>query len=148
MIKGILVATDASPASNKAIDLAADMAAKYGARLDLLHVIREMQLPEELRNMAEVEKLVGSRSDVMQFVAKKILEDGEVRAKAQGATDVHTQIADGDPATAILEHAAQNQVELIVLGTRGLGPIRSMMLGSVSRKVSNLADVHCLIVRG
>ena len=147
MIKEILVATDASPASNKAIDLAANMAAKYGASLRLLYVIREMQLPDELRNMAEVEKLAGSRSDVLKFVAEKILSDAESRAKAQGATDIHTEVAEGDPATTIVEHANGHGTDLVVMGTRGLSTAKSMMLGSVSRKVSNLAEMNCLIVR-
>ncbi len=148
MITRILVATDASPASNRAIDFAADLAAKYKASLSVLHVIREMQLPEELRAMAEVEKLEGSRSDVMKFVAKKILHDAELRAQRKGASDVHTNVAEGDPANVILDHAKAIGVDLIVLGTRGLGTVKSMMLGSVSRKVTNLAEVNCFIVRG
>jgi len=148
MIKAILVATDASPASNKAIDMAADMAAKYDASLTLLYVIREMQLPEELRNMAEVEKLAGPRAEVLQFVAGKILNDAQARAKHHGASRVDSITREGDPATAIIEEAERLGVDLVVMGTRGLGQVKGMLLGSVSRKVSNLADVHCLIVRG
>ena len=67
MLKNILVATDASPASNRAINLAADLAGKYGATLHLLYAVREMQLPPELKKMAEVEKIAGARSDVLDF---------------------------------------------------------------------------------
>ena len=148
MIHTILVATDASPASNKAIDLAADLAVRYGATLRLLHVIRQMQLPVELRNMAEVEKLMGSRSEVMSFVAKKILADAEARARSVGVTDVHAESIEGEPATTIIDRAAAHGADLIVMGTRGLGTVKSMMLGSVSRKVSNMAGVSCLVVRG
>lgn len=147
MIHTILVATDASPASNKAIDMAADLAVRYGASLHLLHVIRQMQLPAELRNMAEVEKLIGSRSEVMSFVAAKILKDAEARAEHRGVTDVRTESVEGEPATTIIERANAHGADLIVMGTRGLGPVRSVMLGSVSRKVSNLSGVSCLIVR-
>lgn len=147
MIHTILVATDASPASNRAIDMAADMAARYGASLRLLHVVRQMQLPSELRNMAEVEKLVGSRRDVMDFVARKILADAEVRAKSFDVTDVQSESVEGEPATTIIDRAKAHGADLIVMGTRGLGAVRSMMLGSVSRKVSNLSEVSCLIVR-
>ena len=147
MIHTILVATDASSASNRAIDMAADLAAKYGASLRLLHVIREMQLPVELRNMAEVEKLMGSRAEVMNFVANKILADAEARAKSFGVTDIHAESIEGEPATTIIDCANQHGVDLIVMGTRGLGTVKSMMLGSVSRKVSNLSRMNCLIVR-
>ena len=147
MIHTILVAIDASPESNKAIEMAADLAAKYGASLRLLHVVRNMQLPAELRNMAEVEKLMGSRSEVMSFVAKKILADADARAKSFGATDVHTESIEGEPATTIIDRANAHGADLIVMGTRGLGAVKSMMLGSVSRKVSNLSGLNCLIVR-
>lgn len=147
MIHTILVATDASPASNKAIDMAADLAVKYGASLRLLHVIRQMQLPVELRNMAEVEKLMGSRKEVMSFVAEKILSDAKTRAKSVGVTDVHTESVEGEPATTIIDRAKQHGVDLVVMGTRGLGTVKSMMLGSVSRKVSNLSGMNCLIIR-
>ena len=147
MIHTILVATDASPASNKAIDMAADMAVRYEASLRLLYVIRQMQLPAELRNMAEVEKLMGPRSEVMGFVAKKILADAEARAKSHGVTDVQSESIEGEPAMTIIARANAHGADLVVMGTRGLGTVKSMMLGSVSRKVSNLSEVSCLIVR-
>ncbi len=59
MIKRILVATDASGAANRAVDVAADMAKKHGSSLDILHVVRHMQLPPELLRMAQVEKIAG-----------------------------------------------------------------------------------------
>jgi len=48
MIKNILVATDGSAAANRAVDHAADMAAKYECSLSILNVIRIMQLPPGL----------------------------------------------------------------------------------------------------
>jgi nucleotide-binding universal stress UspA family protein len=147
MLKNILVATDASPASNRAINLAADMAAKYGAALHLLYVVRDMQLPPELKKMAEVEKIVGARMDVLTFVGEKVLNEAKARAENNGAENVKTQIASGDPATAILEQAKEHSVGLIVLGTRGLSEVKGMLMGSVSRKVANMSEINCLIVR-
>ena len=147
MMKAILVATDASAASNRAVDLAADLANKYDASLNILHVIRDMQLPPELRNMAEVEKIQGARTDVLRFVANKILNDARERAKKQGAKKILTTTGEGDPATAVLDHAKEKGVDLIVLGTRGLGQVKGMLLGSVSRKVANLSGINCLIIK-
>ena len=147
MLKNILVATDASPASNRAINLAADMAGKYDATLHLLYAIREMQLPPELKKMAEVEKIAGARSDVLDFVGKKILGDAESRASKKGAEKVKTVLEHGDPATVILRYAKRRNIDLVVLGTRGLGQVKGMLMGSVSRKVANLSEVSCLIVR-
>ena len=147
MLKNILVATDASPASNRAINLAADMAGKYGGTLHLLYAVREMQLPPELKKMAEVEKIAGARSDVLDFVGKKILNDAEARAVKKGATMVKSALEHGDPATAIMRYAKRRKIDLIVLGTRGLGQVKGVLMGSVSRKVTNLSDISCMIIR-
>ena len=147
MLTNILVATDASPASNRAINIAADLAGKYDATLHLIYAVREMQLPPELKKMAEVEKIAGARSDVLDFVGKKILSDAEVRAGKKGATKIKTSLEHGDPATAIMRYAKKRKVDLIVLGTRGLNQVKGMLMGSVSRKVTNLSDVSCLIIR-
>jgi len=146
MLKNILVATDASPASNRAIDLAADMAGKYDATLHLLYAVREMQLPPELKKMAEVEKIAGARSDVMEFVGRKILGDAEARALKKGAGKVKTALEHGDPATVILRCAKRRKADLVVLGTRGLGKVKGVLMGSVSRKVTNLSEINCLII--
>ena len=147
MLKNILVATDASPASNRAINFAADLAGKYGATLHLLYAVREMQLPPELKKMAEVEKIAGARSDVLDFVGNKILGDAQSRALKKGAAKIKSTLERGDPATAIMRYGKRRKVDLIVLGTRGLGQVKGMLMGSVSRKVTNLSDISCLIIR-
>ncbi len=147
MLNNILVATDASPASNRAINFAADLAGKYGATLHLLYAVREMQLPPELKKMAEVEKIAGARSDVLDFVGKKILDDAQARALKKGATKIKSTLERGDPATAIMRYGKRRKVDLIVLGTRGLGQVKGMLMGSVSRKVTNLSDISCLVIR-
>jgi len=132
MIKKILVTTDGSPASNRAVDLAAHMAIKHDAALYLLNVIREMQLPPELKKMARVEKIGSARQDVLEFVAEKILGDAERRAKRKGVKVVRKATGQGDPATAITKYAQRNKIDLIVMGTLGLGGVKGMLMGSVS----------------
>ena len=57
-----------------------------------------------------------------------------------------TQFLQGDPANTIMAFANQHRADMIVMGTRGLGQVESMLLGSVSRKVTNLSRTNCLIV--
>lgn len=147
MLNHILVATDASGPSNRAIKLAADLAARYDATLHLLHVIRDMDLPPDLKKMAEVEEIQGARQDVLEFVAKKILNDAKDRARSGGAKRIETAIGAGDPASAIIAEAKARQADLIVMGTRGLGQIKGALMGSVSRKVSNMSGINLLMVR-
>lgn len=147
MINRILVTTDGSPASNRAVGLAAHMAVKHDASLYLLNVIRDMQLPSELRKMAKVENIGQARQDVLEFVAEKILGDAERRAKRKGVKAVRKATGQGDPATAIAKYVQRNKIDLIVMGTRGLGAVKGMLMGSVSRKVANACNVNLLIVR-
>jgi nucleotide-binding universal stress UspA family protein len=147
MIDRILVTTDGSAASNRAVGLAAHMAVKHDASLYLLNVIREMQLPPELKKMAKVENIGQARQDVLDFVAEKVLGDAERRAKSKGAKQVRKATAQGDPATAIARHAQRNKIDLVVMGTRGLGNVKGMLMGSVSRKVANACNVNLLLVR-
>ena len=146
MLDSILVATDASPVSNRAINMAADLASRYDAKLHIIHVVRDMQLPPSIQRMAEVEKIAGAREDVLLYVAEKILDEAEARAHKRGAADVQRQIGRGDPASAIVALAKRRKADLVVLGTRGLGKVKGMLMGSVSRKVANLCEAHCLIV--
>lgn len=147
MINKILVATDGSSASNRAVTLAADLALKYDASLHFLNVIRDMQVPPQLMKMAKVEKLGEGRMDVLEYVANQILGDAEQRAKKAGVKKIQKTIEYGDPATAIVRRTKRHNIDLLVLGTRGLGKVKGALLGSVSRKVTNICDVNCIIVR-
>jgi nucleotide-binding universal stress UspA family protein len=145
--KGIVVAADGSDSSARAVETAARIAADGDIPLYVLNVVRDMQFPQSLSRMAEVEKLVGTRSDVLNYVAEKILKDAKQAAKKRGARTVETVIANGDPATGIIATANEKGADLIVVGTRGLSGVAGALLGSVSRKVSNMADQDVLIVR-
>lgn len=147
MLSSILVATDASSAANRALALAIEIAVKHEAGLDIVYVIRDLQLPEKLRSMAEVENMAGTRGDVLMFVAEQILGDARERAKTGGVAEVRTHVGKGDPAGAIIAQAKRRRSDLIVLGTRGLSKTKGMLLGSVSGKVANLSGMNCLIVR-
>ena len=147
MIKKILVATDASAASNRAVSMAAYMAACHEADLLILHVIRDMQLPTLLKKAPELEEFANKREDILREVAETILEEAEARAKKGGAKKIQTAIGSGDPASSVIGFAKRRNVDTIVVGTRGLGKVREILMGSVSRKLANSAEANCLIVR-
>ena len=56
-------------------------------------------------------------------------------------------VAAGDPADTILARARREKADIIVLGSRGLGAIKELVLGSVSHDVAHKAKVPCLIVK-
>ena len=147
MIKKILVATDASAASNRAVSMAAYMAACHETELLILHVIRDMQLPTLLKNAPELEEFANARENILRQVAETILHEAEVRARKSGAKKIQTAIGSGDPASSVIGFAKRRNIDTIVIGTRGLGKVREMLMGSVSRKIANYAEAICFIVR-
>jgi nucleotide-binding universal stress UspA family protein len=74
MIKHIVAAVDASPSSDNAVEMGINLAKSCGAKLSFLNVIPDMQLPESVLRMVEVEHIQGPRSDVLRFVGEKTLK--------------------------------------------------------------------------
>ena len=147
MIKKILVATDASAASSRAVSFAARLSVQHEAEMLILNVIRDMQLPEELKEAPEFEDFLNARDDLMRQAADQILKNAKQKAKKDGARNVQTAIGSGDPATSVAGFARRRNVDLIVVGTRGLSKIKAAAMGSVSRKLLDLTDVNCLVIR-
>ena len=147
MIKKILVATDASAASNRAVSMAAYMAACHEADLLILHVIRDMQLPTLMKKAPDLEEFANTRENILRQVAETILQEAEVRAKKEGAKKIQTAIGSGDPASSVIGFAKRRNIDTIVVGTRGLGKFKELLMGSVSRKIANNAGANCFIIR-
>ena len=147
MFSNILVAVDGSTAAVRALEMAIGLAKNYDAKLHLLHVVREMQLPKELQQMMEVENIKGPRADALRLAGDKILNQAKRAAESNGVKSVVENVGSGDPANSIVKHAEINGIDLIVMGSRGLGQVEGLLLGSVSRKVISLAKVSCLIAR-
>ena len=147
MINKILVATDASPASSRAVSFAAQLSVQHECELLIVNVIRDMQLPQELKDDPAFEAFYDSRDELMRQAADRILTDARKLAKQQGAKDVQTAIGSGDPATSVAGFARRRKIDLIVVGTRGMSKVKSAWMGSVSRKLLDLTEINCLVVR-
>ena len=147
-MKRILVAVDGSDPSLRAVDLAADLAAKYQAELLLVHVMPEQApLDPTLRELARSEGSAGSPFEVFRAFGSKALSDAQTRANDAGASRVTPEIASGDPGAVILASARDRSIDLVVLGRRGRGQLSALLLGSVSQRVANRAPCPVLIVR-
>lgn len=168
MISTILTTTDGSKHAGRALALAADLANKYKAKLIIMHVMGQGDVPEGLAHMAEVEHVTepapanepvprapiprpGSRSDANQkihaFIGDRLVDDAVDAAKDKGVRQVQRIVEDGDPAGRILEVAKKHGVDMIVMGSRGLGNLKGLLLGSVSQKVNHLCTCTCVCVK-
>ncbi len=146
MIHKILVPIDGSDHAFKALDLASELAVKHDATLLLLHAVPDEKLSDPQRRFAEVEHIEGSPDQVQFTIAEQqLMTSARHRALMTGVKEVDTLVEPGDPAKVIIDHAAD--VDVIVMGRRGLGPIEGLLQGSVSQKVSQLTDAACLTVK-
>lgn len=147
MFKSILVAIDGSDAAFKALDLASDIAAKYSARLTLVHASPLARLPERLERYAEPSELDDVPHAFTHYgqIARRLMEDAKERAESLGAEKVFIEVEAGDAVQVILDHARHH--DLVVLGHRGLGAAGRQLAGSVAYGVSQLVDAACLIVK-
>lgn len=173
----ILVATDGSRHSARAAEVAAELAATHDAELVLLHVASPGAPSEEAARIAEIEGVVPKRPsaaggamlealpsaayaaappsartestapEVRCAIAERLLEEASARACAAGATRVRKVLEFGDPARQILDATERERADAVVLGSRGLGNVRGMILGSVSREVAQNAGCTCITVR-
>ena len=147
MIKKILVATDASAASDRAVTFAAQLSVQHEAELLILNVIRDMQLPEAMRDDPSFEAFYDTRDQLMRAAADRILKEAKKRAREAGAKAVQTAIGCGDPANSVAGFARRRNIDLIIIGTRGQSKVNAAWMGSVSRKLLDLTEVNCLVIR-
>lgn len=148
MSKRILVPVDGSEWSLKALDLAADLAGKYGSNLILLHVVPSNEVPQGLRQWAKTEQFLDPPEAIYeQAIADGVLEMAETRLSKEKTVSITRATEHGDAAKKILEVAGREDADLIVMGTRGLSDFQGLILGSVAHKVSSAASCTVVTVR-
>jgi nucleotide-binding universal stress UspA family protein len=177
MIRKILVAVDGSAHAARAAALAIDLAKACGAELVALNVTSDEPLTEGERRLAEAEyqgevrRALGSPEFVIgpgatqmtvesllqtsygvgtairTAIGRHIVSGTEEDARQQGVTAVKTLLEGGDPASVIVQVAGNEKPDLLVMGSRGLGEIQGLLMGSVSHKVSHLAKCTVVIVK-
>ena len=147
MFKKILVALDGSPHALRAAEEATALAAHEDAELHLLTVTRPYKVSPKLQQYLEAENLVGEPKYVMDEMTNAIVSEANEIASDAGIRNIKTAVREGKPARTIIDYAKNNRIDLIMIGSRGVGEIEATLLGSVSQKVSLLADCTVMIVR-
>jgi nucleotide-binding universal stress UspA family protein len=140
----VMVGTDGSPTSFRAVDRAASLARDAEATLVLVTAFRPMSPREEQdarRQLGDdAYKVSGSTP------AEEVLRDAADRARAQGATKVDTVAVEGDPVDALVAEALRREVDLLVVGNRGLNSLAGRLLGSVPANITHKASCDVLVV--
>jgi len=145
MFSKLLVCSDGSEHALHAAAAAAQIAARFGSEVTVLHVFHA---PTSLAYVADAPEFsvdLGPEANgaVQNAVARRT---GRVLEEAGVAYTIRQEI--GAPAQVIVETAERGRYDLIVLGSRGLGSFQSLLLGSVSDQVLHHAHCPVLVVRG
>ena len=173
MFNNILVSVDGSRQSGCALEVAVDVARQYQASLHLVHaVLRECSI-DDLREIADRMGMAGEVSEelsnveivpagfapgadvpivvvpeaALEKIGTLLLEKAREKAAAAGLLEVRSHVMDQEPAQGILSYADENEIDLIVTGSRGRGPLKTLILGSVSHDLIEGSKCPCLVVK-
>lgn len=142
-VKSILVPVDFSPHSSLALSYATELAQRYDAALEIVHVYQSVAvaMPEGyvLVTPDQLAEIL-SRFQVQLEAAKKDVI-------ANGVSNVRTALLQGDPIQEILQRVQDSKHDMIVMGTNGRRGLKRLLLGSVAANVVRLAGCPVLTVR-
>lgn len=161
MIHTIVTPIDGSAHAQMALDLSTDLAARYDAKLVLIHVAAaDGGVPESLFDQAsralEEAESSGQASDipthesrrlrVLEYMGHWLLRQAQEQAESRGVKNAETVVGYGYASERIVQQAEQSAADLIIMGSRGFGKLKGFFLGSVSNKVVQLAPCSCVTV--
>ncbi|APS00219.1 universal stress protein [Pajaroellobacter abortibovis] len=140
-LKTILVATDFSEISDRALTYAAELAEKFNARIVLLHAyeIPVFSFPDGavVATVDIISKLTNSANNALQKSAQQI---------AQKGIAIEALLREGPPAEEVNRAVAEVEADLIVIGTHGRRGIARALLGSVAEKIIHISSRPVLVI--
>jgi nucleotide-binding universal stress UspA family protein len=139
ILKKILFAFDGSRGSWKALEWAVGLAKMVGADIVAVTVVKP---PEFSPSISEIDEFYEDAEKHFGPEVEKIRDYGQ-----SNGVDIETVFLRGHPAESIVKHAYERKFDLIVMGTRGLGGFKQMIIGSVAQKVSSYSKVPVTIIR-
>ncbi|MGE0652955.1 MAG: universal stress protein [Alphaproteobacteria bacterium] len=167
MYRKILAATDGSESGTRAVELAGDLAKIHGAEITLIHVINPADETPDWLHYSDAHALgfvappvtsgkegfnslaaqeIQRAQEQAQVAADRLIEDSRRSAEKRGATNVRTVVEQGPTAERILITAKNENADVIVIGNRGHGNFKGLLIGSVSSAVAKDADCYCISV--
>jgi nucleotide-binding universal stress UspA family protein len=138
MIKNILVPVDGSEGSDRAVAEAITVAEASKAKLNFLYVANINQLAINACLSDAILEAVTKAGNVILDRAVEMVPSG-IEKEAFSET--------GSPAVVILDFATNNPTDMIIMGSRGLGVVKGVLLGSVSQYIIEQAECPVLVVK-
>lgn len=149
-IKRILVPHDGDQMSDKAALYASNLAKALNAEIILLYIIDEIEIPGTLLAGNDRVSIERARRSIQRELEQNWKRFAQEKVNSLSAEKIHssTEIRSGDAAEQIVKFAKEDQVDLIVMGSRKLEGVSQIVvaLGSVARKVSERAFCPVMLV--
>ncbi|SFR41659.1 universal stress protein [Halogeometricum limi] len=139
MYERILVPTDGSQATDRAVEHAVDLAKQYGASIHALYVV-------DSGAYASLEAGADIVLEALEDEGKQAV-DHIVEAAEREGVDVTASVQTGTAYQTILDYADEEDCDVVVMGTHGRSGLNRYLLGSVTEKVVRSSDVPVLTVR-
>ncbi|SDQ76353.1 universal stress protein [Virgibacillus salinus] len=138
MFKKIMLATDGSEHSARSAKYAIELAEKFDGKIEIVYAVDGQTSKSDVLHHANKFEVEKKRKEKIKAV-KNLLESSGV--------EYETNILHGEAGPTIVEHANENEFDCVVIGSRGLNNLQTLILGSVSHKVAKRADCPVLIVK-
>jgi nucleotide-binding universal stress UspA family protein len=137
----ILVPVDGSENSYRALDAALFLSEKLGSNITVLHVMEQVPITH-----IESQKVLSELLENYKKENQDILSKCSEIAKQKGIT-INTILLQGNPASIILDYNKKEKFDLVIMGSRGLGKFKELILGSVSSKIVHHSPCGILLIR-
>ena len=147
MHKHILIATDGSEISTKAVSNGIDLARQLGARVTVLTATELWSVIEMTRHAHDKTNPILAYEEKASEYAQKVLAAASAQAAQAGVPCETVHISDLKPADAVVEIAAKRGCDLIVMGSHGRRGVNRLLLGSETARVLALTTIPVLVYR-
>lgn len=141
MFTNILVPVDGSDNSYRALDAALLFSEKLGSNITAVHVMEQVPITH-----------IGSEKLLSEFLEAYKKENQDILSKCseiatQKGLTIKTLLLQGNPASVILDYSKQEKFDLLIMGSRGMGKFKELILGSVSSKIVHHSPCAVLLIR-
>jgi len=137
----ILVPVDGSDISYRALDSALFLSERLASKITAIHVIEKVPTV-----YIQSQKVLDELLETHKNESQKILDECSSIATKKGIA-ISTTLLEGNPASTILEFSQMEKYEVIIIGSRGMGHFKELILGSVSSKILHHSLCPVLLIR-
>jgi len=141
MFTKILVPVDGSDNSYRALEAALVLSEKLGSNISVVNVMEQVPITH-----IESEKLLSELLEAYKKENQEILSKCSDIARQKGIA-IKTVLLQGNPAPVILDYSKKENFDLVIMGSRGMGKFKELILGSVSSKIVHHSPCAIMIIR-